>query len=147
MGFSLKKRIKVLFGIFEIGSGVLAFIAPRMPAWFWLFGPQSLRRISLWFADNPTYSRLGAIGGIGFGIWVALSQYREAPQPWYQRWYSQQYRLASWLALLGLLIGILLFAVIYRRSRGEGSTVEEQEAREEMRRIIRWSFEGSRHQR
>jgi hypothetical protein len=71
------KRIKVLFAAFEIGGGVLALIAPRRYARLWLFGPENLRQVILWFADNLNYSRFGAIVGIGFWAWVALRQLRE----------------------------------------------------------------------
>jgi hypothetical protein len=93
--------------------------------------------------------RLRGIAAIGIGTWLAIRQYRETPQPWYQRWFSQYRFLAGpWLVPLGLLAILLAaVAVIYRRGRGTGSAVEEQ-AREEMRSIIKESVERSRrHQR
>ncbi len=142
------KRVKELMASWLVGHGVLLLIAPRQRALLWLFGPEGLRKLTLWYANHPTVMRLRGIGAIAIGIWLALRQYQETPRPWYQRWFSQ-YRLVAgpWLAPLGL-VAILLaaLAVIYRRSRGEGSTVEGQ-AREEMRRIIRESVERSRRQR
>jgi hypothetical protein len=73
------KRLKMLLAIFEVGGGVLSFIAPRRHALTWLciwpFGPESLRRHARWHADNPTYTRLGAVLGIAFGIWLALREF------------------------------------------------------------------------
>jgi H+/Cl- antiporter ClcA len=145
------KRVKELIASWLVGHGVLLLIAPRQRALLWLFGrPERLRRLTRWYANHPTVMRLRGIAAIGSGIWLALRQYRETARPWYQRW-SSQYRLIAgpWLAPLGFLALLLAaLAVIYRRSsRGEGSTVEEQ-AREEMRTIIRESVERSRqHQR
>jgi hypothetical protein len=73
------KRLKMLLAIFEVGGGVLSLIAPQRYAQTWLriwpLGPESLRRLSLWFADNPSYSRLGSVVGIAFGIWLAFREY------------------------------------------------------------------------
>lgn len=112
----------------SIGDGVLALIAPRNHTALWLLGPKSLRKLALWFAENPTYTRLGGIAETGFGIWLALRQYREAPKPWYQRWFSQ-YPLLGWLAPVVLLAFIL--AVAYIRTGGETSS-EEDQAHEEL---------------
>lgn len=75
------KRIKLLLAMLEIGGGVLALIAPGRYARFWLqvwpFGPESLRKITLWFADNPNYTRLGSVVGIGVWSLVALRQFQE----------------------------------------------------------------------
>jgi len=75
------KRLKMLLAIFEVGGGVLSFISPRRYALTWLriwpFGPESLRRHARWHADNPNYSRLGAVLGIAFGIWLAFREYKD----------------------------------------------------------------------
>jgi hypothetical protein len=42
-----------------------------------LFAPESVGKVSRWFADNPRYMRLDGVLGIGLGIWLALRQYRE----------------------------------------------------------------------
>jgi hypothetical protein len=42
-----------------------------------LFAPESVGKLSRWFADNPRYMRLDGIVGIALGIWLALRQYRE----------------------------------------------------------------------
>jgi dodecin len=116
------KRARDLIGAFVVGNGVLDLIAPRQRAFLWVFGPEALRKLILWFADHPTAMRLRGVVRIGTGIWLALRQYREAPQPsWYQRW-SSQYRLAGLLlAPVGLVVAILLITVLYRRSRSEAA--------------------------
>ena len=116
------KRATDLIAAFVLGNGVLDLIAPRRRVFLWVFGPEALRKLTLWFADHPTAMRLRGIVRIGTGIWLALRQYREAPQPsWHQRW-SSQYRLAGLLlAPLGLLAAVLLITVLYRRSRSEAA--------------------------
>jgi dodecin len=118
------KRARDLIGAFVVGNGVLDLIAPRQRVFLWVFGPERLRKLALWFADHPTTMRLRGIVRIGTGIWLALRQYREAPQPsssWHQRW-SSQYRSAELLlAPVGLVVAILLITVLYRRSRSEAA--------------------------
>ena len=119
-----KKRTGDLIAAFVVGNGVLDLIAPRQRVLLWVFGPERLRKLALWFADHPTAMRLRGIVRIGTGIWLALRQYREAPQPsssWHQR-LSSRYRLAEYrlagllVAPVGLLAAILLATVLYRRS-------------------------------
>ncbi len=112
------RRIKELLAISTIGDGVLALIVPSSHASLWLFGPQTMRKLNRWFVENPTYTRLGGLAEIGFGIWLALRQYQEPPQPWYQRWFSQN-RSIGWLAPVGLLLVGTLLTTIYRRSRSK----------------------------
>ena len=82
------KRAGDLIGAFVVGNGVLDLIAPRQRVFLLVFGPERLRKLALWFADHPTAMRLRGIARIGTGIWLALRQYRAAPQPssWHQRW-------------------------------------------------------------
>jgi dodecin len=122
------KRAGDLIGAFVVGNGVLDLIAPHQRVFLWIFGPERLRNLILWFADHPTAMRLRGVVRIGTGVWLALRQYREAPQPssWHQRW-SSQYRLAEYrsaellLAPVGLVVAILLITVLYRRSRSEAA--------------------------
>ena len=114
------RRAEDLIAAFVIGNGVLDIIAPRRRVFLWIFGPERLRRLMLWFADHPTAMRLRGIARLGIGIGLALRQYRETPQPsWYQRWFPR-YRLAVWLAPVGFLAAILPI-VIYRRSKRQAA--------------------------
>ena len=114
------RRIKELLAMSTIGDGVLALIVPSSHASLWLFGPRSMRKLNRWFVENPTYTRLGGLAEIGLGIWLALRQYQEPPQPWYQRWFSQN-RSIGWLAPVGLLLVGTLLTTIYRRSRSKAA--------------------------
>ena len=114
------RRIKELLAMSTIGDGVLALIVPSSHASLWLFGPQTMRKLNRWFVENPTYTRLGGLAEIGFGIWLAVRQYQEPPQPWYQRWFSQN-RSIGWLAPVGLLLVGTLLTAIYRRSRSKAA--------------------------
>ena len=124
------KRVGDLIGAFVVGNGVLDLIAPRQRVFLWVFGPEAMRKLILWFADHPTAMRLRGIVRIGTGIWLALRQYREAPQPspWHQRLSSQyrlteQYRSAGLLlAPVGLMVALLLITALYRRSRSKTSS-------------------------
>jgi dodecin len=112
----IKELLKELLAMSTIGDGVLALIVPSSHASLWLFGPRSMRKLNRWFVENPTYTRLGGIAEIGLGIWLALRQYEEPPQPWYQRWFSQN-RLIVWLAPVGFLLVAILLTATYSRSR------------------------------
>ena len=88
------KRIKELIALSAIGDGMLALIAPSEHSSLWLVGPEGVRKLVVWFAENPTYTRLAGIAELGFGVWLALRQYEELehepveepPLPWYRRW-------------------------------------------------------------
>ena len=71
------RRLKETFAITTIGDGVIALLAPRQPSLLWASGPASGRKVARFFADNPNYMRLLGLTQIGFGVWLALRQYRE----------------------------------------------------------------------
>jgi hypothetical protein len=52
------------------------------------FAPESMAKLSRWFADNPRYLRLAGMLDIGLGIWLAREQHQAQvpPQPWWRRW-------------------------------------------------------------
>ena len=139
------KRAGDLIGAFLVGNGVLDLIAPRQRVFLWIFGPERLRKLALWFADHPTAMRLRGIARVGTGIWLALRQYRAAPQPssWHQRW-SPQHRLGEYrsagllVAPLGLVAVILLITVLYRRSRSDAAR-DEGHSRSTVARVIELS--------
>ena len=54
---------------------ILDLIAPRQRLLLWLFGPEDLRKVILWFADHPTAYRLRGVARVGIGIWLALTNY------------------------------------------------------------------------
>ena len=140
------KRVRDLIGAFVVGNGVLDLIAPRQRVFLWVFGPERLRKLALWFADHPTAMRLRGIVRIGTGIWLALRQYREAPQPspWHQRW-SSRYRLAEHrsaglvLAPLGLVAAISLITVLYRRRGRSNAARDVGHSRSTVARVIELS--------
>jgi dodecin len=140
------KRAVDLVAAFGVGNGVLDFVAPRQRVLLWVFGPQALRKLSLWFADRPAAMRLRGLVRIGTGVWLALRQYREVPQPspWYHRW-SSRYHLAEHrsavlvVAPLGLLVAaILLVTILYRRRRSDAARIEGK-ARSTVARVIELS--------
>jgi uncharacterized protein YjeT (DUF2065 family) len=55
-----------------------------------LLAPESMGKLTHWFADNPRYMRLGGTVAIGLGVWLALRQYQQEalPRPWYRRWFK-----------------------------------------------------------
>jgi len=134
------KRAADLLAAFVLGNGLLDLIAPRRRVFLWIFGPEALRKLTLWFADHPTAMRLRGMVRIGTGLWLALRQYREAPQPsWHQRW-SSHYRLAGLLlAPLGLLVAVLLITVLYRRGRRREATRNKGKAVPSVARVIELS--------
>ena len=140
------KRARDLIGAFVVGNGVLDLIAPRQRVSLWVFGPERLRKLALWFAEHPTAMRLRGIVRIGIGIWLTLRQYREAPQPssWHQR-LSSRYHLAEHrsagllLARLGLLVAILLITVLYRRSSRSEAARNKGKSMPSVARVIELS--------
>ena len=83
------RRIKDLIAMVLLGDGILTLLSPRQRALLWRFGPERLRKSTLWQAEHPLYMRLEAIASIGIGIWLALRQYQETSQPWYPRWLAR----------------------------------------------------------
>ena len=59
-----------------IGDGALALVAPREHSLLWEVGPEGIRRMTRFFADNPNYMRLLGASQIAFGLWLAFRQYR-----------------------------------------------------------------------
>jgi flavin-binding protein dodecin len=115
-----RNRAEDLFAAFVIGNGVLDLITPRRRVFLWVFGPERLRKLILWFADHPAAMRLRGIARVGLGIGLALRQYRKTPEPsWYQSRFPR-YRWALVIAPVGLL-GVVLPIVLYRRTKSEAA--------------------------
>ena len=71
------RRLKEIFAILTIGDGVIALLTPREHSLLWETGPESVRKLVRFFADNPSYLRILGATQIAFGAWLALRQYRE----------------------------------------------------------------------
>lgn len=70
------RRFTRFLAVYIIVGGAAALIAPN-----------SVGKLSRWFADNPRYLRLVGLLDIGLGIWLAKQQYQEEPpQPWWRKW-------------------------------------------------------------
>ncbi len=70
------KRLKETLAVITIGDGAIALVAPREHSLLWEVGPESARKVARFFADNPNYMRLLGTAQIGFGLWLALRQYK-----------------------------------------------------------------------
>ena len=70
------RRLKETFAIVTIGDGIIEVIAPKEHSLLWEYGPESIRKVARFFADNPQYMRLLGASQIAFGVWLALRQYR-----------------------------------------------------------------------
>ena len=71
------RRLKETLAIVAIGDGAIELISPREHSLLWEVGPESTRRAVRFFAERPNYVRLVGAAQIGFGLWLALRQYRE----------------------------------------------------------------------
>ena len=71
------RRLKETFAVITIGDGMIEFLAPRQHSLLLASGLESARKVARFFADNPNYMRLPGLTQIGFGVWLALRQYRE----------------------------------------------------------------------
>ncbi len=70
------RRLKETMALTTIGDGALALVAPREHSLLWEVGPEGIRRMTRFFADNPNYMRLLGASQIAFGLWLAFRQYR-----------------------------------------------------------------------
>ena len=71
------RRLKETFAIVAIGDGAIELISPREHSLLWEVGPECVRKLARFSAENPTYMRLLGAAQIAFGLWLALRQYRE----------------------------------------------------------------------
>ncbi len=71
------RRLKETVALITIGDGALALIAPKEHSLLWEVGPEGIRKITRFFADNPNYMRLLGANQIAFGVWLAFRQYGE----------------------------------------------------------------------
>jgi hypothetical protein len=71
------RRAKETFAVFAIGDGAIEVISPREHSLLWEVGPEGVRNVARFFAENPDYMRLLGAAQIAFGVWLALRQYRD----------------------------------------------------------------------
>ena len=70
-------RIKETVAIVTIGDGLIELISPREHSLLWEVGPEGVRKLARFSAENPAYMRLLGAAQIAFGLWLALREYRE----------------------------------------------------------------------
>jgi hypothetical protein len=71
------RRMKETCAIIAIGDGAIELISPREHSLLWETGPEGVRKLARFSAENPNYMRLIGAAQIAFGLWLALRQYRE----------------------------------------------------------------------
>lgn len=71
------RRAAETFAVLAMGDAVIELVAPRRHSLLWEVGPEGSRRVARFFAENPSLMRLLGAAQLGFGLWLALRQYRE----------------------------------------------------------------------
>jgi hypothetical protein len=71
------RRAAETFAVLTIGDAVIELVSPRQHSLLWEVGPGWSRHIARFFAENPNLMRLLGAAQLGFGLWLALRQYRE----------------------------------------------------------------------
>ena len=71
------RRLLETFAVVTIGDGIIALVSPREHSLLWEVGPEGARKTARFFAENPNLMRLLGAAQLGFGLWLALRQYRE----------------------------------------------------------------------
>jgi hypothetical protein len=68
------RRINELAGMFAVGDGLIATLAPERHIQLWRGGPRFWDRTVEAFETRPTLTRAVGIVEMGFGIWLMLRQ-------------------------------------------------------------------------
>jgi hypothetical protein len=72
------RRAAETFAVLTIGDAVIELVSPRQHSLLWgEVGPGWSRGVARFFAENPNHMRLLGAVQLGFGLWLALRQYRE----------------------------------------------------------------------
>jgi hypothetical protein len=71
------RRAAETFAVLAMGDAIVELVSPRQHSLLWEVGPGWSRRIARFFAENPNLMRLLGAAQLGFGLWLALRQYRE----------------------------------------------------------------------
>jgi hypothetical protein len=72
-----KRRLIEAFAILTLSDGLIAFLAPREHSRLWVIGPQSTRRIGMWFVEKPDLMRVLGAAQVVLGVWLALRQHQD----------------------------------------------------------------------
>jgi hypothetical protein len=72
-----KRRLIETFAIITLGDGLIEFLAPKEHSRLWAVGPESTRRIGMWFVEKPDRMRVLGAAQVVFGVWLALRQHRD----------------------------------------------------------------------
>ena len=59
------------------GDGLIEFLAPKGHSRLWVVGPESTRRIGMWFVEKPNRMRVLGAAQVVLGVWLALKQHRD----------------------------------------------------------------------
>ena len=51
-----------------------------------LIAPESIAKLTRWFAANPLYLPKLGILDVGLCLWLAREQHQAPPQPWWRKW-------------------------------------------------------------
>ena len=72
-----KRRLIEAFAIITVGDGLIEFLAPKGHSRLWVVGPESTRRIGMWFVEEPNRMRVLGAAQVVLGVWLALRQHRD----------------------------------------------------------------------
>ena len=72
-----KRRFIEEFAIPMVGDGLIEFLAPKGHSRLWVVGPESTRRVGIWFVEKPGRMRVLGAAQVALGLWLALRQLRD----------------------------------------------------------------------
>jgi uncharacterized protein YjeT (DUF2065 family) len=72
-----RRRLIEAFAIITVGDGLIEFLAPEKHSRLWVVGPESTRRIGMWFVEEPNRMRILGAAQVVLGVWLALRQHRD----------------------------------------------------------------------
>lgn len=71
------RRAAETFAVLAMGDAIVELVSPREHSLLWEVGPGWSRSVARFFAENPNLMRILGAAQLGFGLWLALRQYRE----------------------------------------------------------------------
>jgi hypothetical protein len=71
------RRAAETFAVLAMGDAIVELVSPTEHSLLWEAGPAWSRSVARFFAENPNLMRLLGAAQLGFGLWLALRQYRE----------------------------------------------------------------------